>query len=108
MSDQNVGKSVLNQSVSERCQRQSVRKNLEAKDQGQVRLQKARIVHLLHKSLLNVYNMPGIIPGVGDTEVNKGMSVNGCSGGMLTWCSTLRVLLMHLLSPLASLSLHTG
>ena len=96
---QNVGRSVLNRSVSERCQRQSVRNRPEAKDQGPVRLQKTGVVHLFHKSFQDVYNVLGAIPGIGNTEVNKDISNKGCSWGMLTWRSTLKVLLMHLLSP---------
>lgn len=61
----------MNQSVSERCQRQNVRERPETKDQGQVGLQKTKVVHLFLKSLLNVYSVLGTIPGIGNTEVKK-------------------------------------
>lgn len=67
----------MNQSVSERCQRQSVKETPEAKDQDQVRLQKTSVVHLFHESLLNVYNVLGTVPVIGNTEVNKDMSIKG-------------------------------
>lgn len=86
--NQNVGRSVLCQSVSERCQRQGVRKRPKAMDQGQIRLPKTNAVHLFRNSLLNVCNMLGAIPDIGNTEVNEGGSVKGCSWGMLTWSST--------------------
>lgn len=85
---QNVGRSVLCQSVSGGHQSQGVRERPKAMDQGQIRLQKTNVVHLIWISLLNVYNMLGTIPGIGNTEVNKGRSIKGSSWDTLTQSST--------------------
>ena len=80
---QNVGRSVLCQSVSERCQRQGVRERPKAMDQGQTRLVETNAVHLFQNLLPNVYNMLGSFPGLGNTEVNEDGSIKGCFWGRL-------------------------
>lgn len=84
---QNVGRSDLNQSVSERCQRQSVRVWPEARDQGQVRLQKTKLFIFSTDLYRMSVNVLGTILDPGKIEVNKDMSIKGCSWGMLTWIS---------------------
>lgn len=84
---QNVGRSDLNQSVSERCQRQNVRIRPEARDQRQVRLQKTKLFIYFTDLYRMSVNVIGTILNTGKLEVNTGMSIKGCSWGMLTWIS---------------------
>lgn len=102
---QNVGRSILRQSVSQRCQRQGVRERPKAMDQGPVRLPKTN-VHLFRNFLPHISNMLSSFPGIGNTEVNEARSTKGCSWGRLMWTSTWMVLLMHLLCPQPALWSH--